>query len=478
MPLDDAAQDLDYVLKLFEAKGWYLYEGGPGVPFDKIISDGKASKIHRNAFYHIVPASGRANDPDEVAIHLANARERGSDPKYDDKVNRGHIHAVYVSDAEVSFLSDPDAFAFPLAASADVADAIKFNVSNYNVHYFNSVDDIRSFVKDSSIGLQGPSPLPRQVRWTYATRDEDPTQVAIVPENPPRVLFRGQVKRYEPCFPSASRVVDGKATRLNELNDRDQARLIANLVKTQWFVNALRETAAVRWMNQQRLHIDEVAVAQHYGLPTGYIDLTQSLEVAAFFACCRYNSQARRWEPATEGKGVIYAVDWHSSPFRGPVRPINLQVFPRPSEQWGWSHEMRLGEDFDKLPYVTKLIFKHDERISARILNHFLQGKSLFPPDPLSTLADRIVDSKTVPEVAAVSVAQDLISDPQGLSACTVEDLLKMVTTETGIVFSAGAVAIGMDEVNSEMETLWNERRGSFLEGVGIRLARTLRSSE
>src|SRR5438105_2948874 len=211
-------QNLDYILKLFEAKGWYLYEGNPKTSFDRIISRGRALQIKHDAFYHIMPSSGR---------------------------------------------------------------------------------------------------------------DDDPTQLAIVPENPSNVLFRGQVTRYDRCIPAASRGLDPKARNLTELNNRDQARMITNLARTWWFVDVLRQTPPLRWMNEQRLFIDEVAVAQHYGLPTGYLDLTQSFEVATFFASCRYDTQTKQWEPVGEGEGVIYAVDWHQSPFRGPVRPIHLQVFPR-----------------------------------------------------------------------------------------------------------------------------------------------------
>ena len=63
-------QNLDYILKLFEAKGWYLYEGNPKTSFDRIISRGRALQIKHDAFYHIMPSSGRDDDPDDVAMHI------------------------------------------------------------------------------------------------------------------------------------------------------------------------------------------------------------------------------------------------------------------------------------------------------------------------------------------------------------------------------------------------------------------------
>jgi FRG domain len=363
-------QKFDHILKLFEAKGWYLYEGKPGQPFDVIVSCGRASTIEYRTFYHILPAATRHDDAREVKTHLANAMERGT-PKYDDKVNQGNVRGVYIDDINIAFVSDTDSFVFPLAEVSNVEDAIKFNISNYNIHYFSSINEIKSFLKARNISPQRASPLPAQTRWTFVARDEDPTQAAIVPENPSEILFRGQVTRYEPCFPTAARGVNAKAIALNELTNRDQARFVLNYVRTQWFVDLLTQTAALKWMNQQKLSIDEVAVAQHYGLPTGYVDLTQSFDVATFFACCRYDINSHRWEPAVSGEGVIYAVDWTRTPFRDAISPIYLQVFPRPSEQWGWTHELHLGQDFDKLPHVTKLIFKHDAELSSKILQHF-----------------------------------------------------------------------------------------------------------
>jgi hypothetical protein len=376
-------------------------------------------------------------------------------------------------------VSDTDSFVFPLANFSDVEDAIKFNISNYNIHYFNSINEIASFLEAENIASQKSNLLPAQARWTYVTRDENPTQMAIVPYNPPDILFRGQVKRYEPCFSAATRGVDAKAIRLDELNDRDQARLILNVIKTQWFVELLRQTSPLRWMSQEKLFINEIAIAQHYGLPTGYVDLTQSFEVATFFACCKYDDHSKRWEPATSGEGVIYTIDWRKAPFQGPIRPIYLQVFPRPSEQWGWTHELRLGQDFDKLPYVTKLIFKHDEGLSSKILQHFRRGEDLFPPDPLSTLAERIMNSKVIPRVAAAEAAQDFVEDPQGLPGRTVENIIEMIARETGVIVADEGIPIGVDQIDSEMEKVWNERKESFSKNVTksavIRLVRTKR---
>lgn len=62
-------------------------------------------------------------------------------------------------------------------------------------------------------------------------------------------------------------------------------------------------------------------------------------------------------------------------------------LFARPSEQWGWVHEMILGEDFDKLPWVIKAVFRHYLGASCELFERFNKGNALFPPDPLGDLA-------------------------------------------------------------------------------------------
>jgi hypothetical protein len=118
-------------------------------------------------------------------------------------------------------------------------------------------------------------------------------------------LFRGQERRYLPCVSTAARGLGTNVRHLHELSEPHQARLIANLIKTDWFVGLLRESNAAKWLNENRIVVDEVAVAQHYGLPSGYIDMTQSFDVAAFFPCCHYDAACKSWSPVAEGEGVL-----------------------------------------------------------------------------------------------------------------------------------------------------------------------------
>ena len=41
-------------------------------------------------------------------------------------------------------------------------------------------------------------------------------------------------------------------------------------------------------------------LAQHYGLKTQWLDITNDFEVALFFACCKYNKNYNMWSPLTK----------------------------------------------------------------------------------------------------------------------------------------------------------------------------------
>ena len=286
------------------------------------------------------------------------------------------------------------------------------------------------------------------------------------------MLFRGQVKRYTPCVSTAARNLGIETGLLRELSEAHQARLIVNFIRVEWFVNLVRETSAVKSLRAKRVFLDEMALAQHYGLPTGYIDLTQSFDVASFFACCRYDSQQELWLPVADGEGVVYSVFWRAVPNDYAIRPINLQFFPRPSEQWGWTCELHLGDDFDKLPFVHKFVFKHDLAASQRILVKFSQGRALFPDDPLSELADKIMDSSILPLNVAERIAKDLIDDPQGKPGSTLKDIFYLLREVAGVKLSSDIMIPDLPVIVSKLDNVWNHKRDSFFEGIGFQLVR------
>jgi len=443
----------------------------------EVIAQGKAGSIEPNVFYHLLPATSHDKDVDEVHEAARYAARMHAMPLYKDPENQGNVSGVFISEGEFNFVATSNSIAFDIGARSIIEKAIQFNLSNYNIFFFESIEEVGSFLKERDIAPQRPSELPSQLRWTYVSRDADPTSVAIYPENPGRVLFRGQTKRYVPCLPTAVRGIGIESRELREVSEPNQARLMVNLIKTSWFVQLLQETAAAQWFTKKRIFLDEAAVAQHYGLPTGYIDLTQSFEVASFFACCRYDPARKNWTAVADGEGVVYAVDWTALPPGGMIHPINLQAFPRPSEQWGWTCELRLGDDFDKLPFVMKLIFKQNLAASQRILAQFSEGSNLFPEDPLAELAQAITAATILPLAIAEELALDLISDPKGKPGATVEEIFALVQKFDGVTIAEGATIPGWERINAALTEVWDKKKENFPSGVGFHVVRTLRES-
>ncbi len=470
---------------LLKGKGWNLYKGIPGAALPEIIAQGRSTTIERGAFYHVIPVAFRDHSFDEVADHFAYAHHTNQLPVYNDQSNPPFVvKGIVATDGGIAIVPSEEDASDGVLVSYEFDEtqaelAITRYITNYNVHYFDGIDDVAAFVTRNEISPQTPSPLPGQLRWTFASRDENPEERVIYPANPSPILFRGQVKRYEPCLSTIVRDLANHSARdFTGLTQREQASLILNLIRTQWFTDCLEETPLFTWMKENKIHMNETAVAQHYGLPTGYIDLSQSFDVACFFACCQYDNTQGTWAAAPSGEGVIYVVDVRNIPLGHGPKPICLQPFPRPSEQWGWVHEVTLGDDFDNLPYVKKFIFRHNESSSRKILERFDHGRTLFPRDPLAVVADKIRHAKEVPLGVAQKSIQDLIDDPQGLPGAILDDLLDILSTEKNVTIVNRSVDVIDDRTRNEMVTGWAQRKDTFFKGIGIgfRVTRTSKS--
>ena len=463
------------ILSIVEAKGWHLYRALPGSDFAGIVHQGKAHSIEPNVLYVMFPAASRHADVDGVRAHVDNARRTNQLPTYGNAEHPNRqVEFIGITEAGLNVKVRDEAGVY-LVGTRDMEDAIKSNLSTYNVHFFSSIDDLSEFFLRQGIREQTSSLLPRQLRWEYVLQGSPSDQVVIRPSNPSPVLFRGQYRRYRPCYPTAARGITAGTNALHGLPERDQACVVLNLIRTQWFKENLRHTPAMRWMSSQKIAFDDTAVAQHYGLPTGYIDLSQSFEVSSFFACCRYYPDSQEWRPVDNGEGVMYVVDVRH-PDCGTVRPICLQAFPRPSEQWAWVYEMAMSLDFDMLPHVRKFMFRHDAGASQRILQRFNGGAALFPPDALSEVADTIMRSQSVPKVVAARVVADVTGDPLGLPAEDVQSVLDKIERQMRVTCSKSQAPFVVTQVMmEEMDKIWVKRFAGGKD-IGMRLVRRVRA--
>lgn len=322
-----------------------------------------------------------------------------------------------------------------------------------------------------SKNLQATTPVRDRLRWEWA-HGEDSGPV-IIPSEPSEYLFRGQNSWYRPCLPTIARTFEFDGPTVYDLRRQDKLVLLKHLAQSAWFEETLDRHPAVRWASERNLHVNRTALAQHYGIPTGYIDLTESFDVAAFFATCRFDPSSNEWKPCSSGEGVVYRIQWTRMPeHQSRVKWIGLQPLPRPAEQWAWTCELLLGEDFDRAPGLQGIRFSHSAKVGDHFLNEFDNGKRLFPADPMVRVAERIVAAKMLPTAALEWAMSELLSE--GILNEERQDIVSELAA-TGIFSSDEVVSPLTEEDAHELETIWNSRKDEFLRGVGMRLARTLR---
>jgi hypothetical protein len=311
---------------------------------------------------------------------------------------------------------------------------------------------------------------PEERHWEYF--HTSPNSAVILPTARSPVLFRGQGTRYSPSFTSLARgLAPGPNSRISDLSLLGQAKLAERLIRRIWFGKELESHPAAQWLTNQRLERFDHALAQHYGIPTGYMDLSESFDVSCFFATC-YVDESGTWQPRAEGVGVMYLLPIERIPIRPDVlQPIGLQILPRPREQFGWVVVCGIGSDFEDIPGLQILEFTHSEAVGRHYLKTFSGGADLFPPDAMAEVADAIMASAALPAPLTESVVTDLCSQENGLSAQPAE-ILAAMSGELGLSM-ASDITMFDERLRAQADAEWNVRSKNFLRNVGFRLVRS-----
>ena len=215
-------------------------------------------------------------------------------------------------------------------------------------------------------------------------------------------------------FPAIAR---GLASTNGELWERpavDQARIVLRLAQSWWFARELDHHPVTSHAASQRVRLDRIALAQHYGIPTGYIDLTDDFDVAAFFATCRETPEG--WVPVEDGIGVVYRIELQdlTSPFGG-YKPLGPQPLPRPTEQCAWVAELPITHSFDGWPGVMIMQFHHRRAVGEHFRDKFGKGTALFPRDPLAEVAAEIIGCREIPTALVEKALKSFAADPNGI---------------------------------------------------------------
>lgn len=204
--------------------------------------------------------------------------------------------------------------------------------------------------------------------------------------------FRGQNKYYSECNASKFR---GNPSYLS---------LIIEDLRVEEFKNVMHTHPYVKAEIENDLNFDHVALAQHYGLKTNMIDLTNNLSVALFFAVTycekgQYFPMSNSSEP-----GVLYFFPPELEFFDDRFTPVGWQIFPHPSAQRAFGLFLSNKENLNEVEGVQTYLFNHDIDISNSIFRHFNNGKILFPQDQFSDKLSVISETRTFSQITYQNV--------------------------------------------------------------------------
>lgn len=235
-------------------------------------------------------------------------------------------------------------------------------------------------------------------RYAFVSETWNRDVVRLMPVSPtPYTYYRGQSRLYEPCMPSLY--------RRNENGELPSEMDIAyNRLKICEF-EMLLATHPVFCELSHHISVNPVALAQHYGLATEYLDITNSKWVAAFFASTRYDYDSDTYHPVwrdyEDGYGVMYIsrpyeASGATAGFFSKHVVIGYQYFERPTKQSSFGYKMQMGEDFNESPYFERVLFRHDLDASKLVYDMSYKQRRFIPQDNISRLVRQIAESNEV----------------------------------------------------------------------------------
>lgn len=216
----------------------------------------------------------------------------------------------------------------------------------------------------------------------------------------PYTLYRGQSRFFDKCYPSLYRY-GGEQLKYQTLLSRFQIAEMFLVMQTHPVIKDLASSCLrTSKLGKISLPIIYDGLAQHYGISTEYLDLTNNIWTASFFAATRYKGgeyspcEVYDDDELAERFGVMYRMqyfkggDWDFS--ESLISPLGLQYFNRPGRQCAFVRKMSYGENFNSIPYLERIFFRHDNDSNRLVFTLCHMGKQFFPDDSLADVIDEI----------------------------------------------------------------------------------------
>ncbi len=212
--------------------------------------------------------------------------------------------------------------------------------------------------------------------------------------------YRGENQIYNKSIPSMFRKME-----VMDEESRKAYRFISKM-RIEEFKSLLHRFDIVKDWEEQYGPLLYEPLAQHYGLETEWLDITSDLEVALFFATCRWDVQDKRWYPLTKLEtkddekkkyGVIFHIPGNRAKMLSVppddeygILPIGYQPFMRCSSQHAYGIYMKESKPLQENIMFEKLYFRQNERLSQEIYEKMNGGKEIYPNEGLDDFEDII----------------------------------------------------------------------------------------
>lgn len=216
--------------------------------------------------------------------------------------------------------------------------------------------------------------------------------------------YRGETEIYEKSGTTLSRGLE--KYQLDE--DKLLYRLVADM-RIAEFEHFIRMFHRTRCWDEKGLTVLTEPLAQHYGLQTDWLDITNDFDTALFFATCHWDQEKRKWYPLTRKQtengedakkfGVLFQApagkimmnnlsNLNPNDDESMILPIGYQPFMRCHSQYGYGLHMRNSIPLQENSTFERIAFRHSEALSKAVYDLMDGGRKIYPEEGLDEFRD------------------------------------------------------------------------------------------
>lgn len=281
-------------------------------------------------------------------------------------------------------------------------------------------------------------------------RDDKSGRIKLMPGSPSGMtLYRGQNQFYNVCKPSIFR----NLTSCDILKER---------LKISEFVCLIDSHPIVNDFISSGFEVDITGLAQHYGLKTEVLDITNNKWIAAFFASTKYiNGSYEMLDSSYFNKiGILYVLENVQNGLNEDLNVIGAQPFERPTRQNAFSLTLKEEQDFNEINGLKIVPFRHNINAEKIVYDMFYNSKRIFPDDLLIDVVNEINSSNQI-SIAAVFYCKEIyyphITDAQ----------LSLLISKTGLtIVPSTMITFPYDKLIQQCNHWWDFGRSNLSRNI------------